>query len=54
MQAYTLPTLGVIALVVVAYVLVRVAVARRMNNQQRALNQAGDTEGRHSGDLVEV
>lgn len=53
-QAYTLPTLGIIALVVVAYLLARFAIARRMKNQQVAAAQEGDSEDRHSDDLVEV
>lgn len=53
-QVYTLPALGIIALIVVAYLLAKFAIVRRMKSQQMAPGQEGDSEDRHSDDLVEV
>jgi membrane protein DedA with SNARE-associated domain len=52
-QAYTLPTLGVVALAIVAYFLVRFALARRLNRQQTDFAQ-DENERLPSDDLVEV
>ncbi len=52
-QAYTLPTLGVIALAIALYLLARFAHARRLKRQKVALDQA-DAESRHSSNLLEV
>ena len=53
-QAYTLPTLGVIALAIAVYLLAKFAINLRLNRQQVALVQASDAEGQQSGDLLEV
>ncbi len=52
-QEYTLPTLGIVALAIVAYFLVRYVIARRLNRQQFAIAQ-DENERRQSDDLVEV
>jgi len=54
-QTYTLPTLGVIILAIVVYLLARFAVSRRMRSRQQAVvDQEQDTAGKRDSDLIEV
>ncbi len=55
MQTYTLLTLGVLALVIAAFFLVKFAIRRRLRNQTQATSAAtSGVEGQDSRDLLEV
>jgi membrane protein DedA with SNARE-associated domain len=55
-QVYTLPTLGVLALALAVYILVKVFFNRRRshNRQQADASKATDAEARQDGNLLEV
>jgi len=55
MRAYTLPTLGVIALLVVIYILARITINRRRHSLgQVVCPPTASAESQQSGDLIEV
>lgn len=55
MQAYTLPTLGVIASLIVIYILARITINRRRHNQRQVVSPpTASAESQQNGDLIEV